>query len=924
MSLPLISVVKSRAGFLSRSGSKAGNSMDLPSSDSPNGSHSPDGGSPTSEKGSSTPKKSQLSHDGARDSEAVFTLINGILGGGILGYPFAFRQCGLGVATGLLLLCFCACQMSMQLLLASSQLSNRRSIEDLATHCFGRPGRLAVQFCIFSLNMGALVAYTNILADVLSSVAGTVVPPGAEPSRNVLMAGITFLAALPTALLVRSPAVLAVVSQVSVWFVIIFALVIGVISMSPVLHNSGPLSLWKPEGAFISFPLLAYGFTSQQFLFGVYHSLRSPSVQRMTGVVKQALTVCAVLYIIVGACGYMAFRDRTAGDVLRNFGGKNVPGLRGIYERVLKMGYGFSIIASVPLIMGNFQSTLLPPLAALFPLDPSAPKGTTIQEQGLTVAVLGTALVLAVAVPNVEFIFGLVGSTASVFIAYVLPALLFLHLSSRSALLRQLDPADVATGPLPWVQWLPSRSKAYGLMCFGLLAGVLCTRATLMALHTEVQVVSLAKELVQQEQQVQKAVSNEAKAVQVAAAFQGIDQAALKLAGTRKEAAATMDAVAQAAAAFTGLVNVSLATNATASGNSSSVSGDASSGTQKQEADEAAEKAASSNALALGAVNMNLANLRRRVNKALVDMQLITTNLGIAIERVEAHQLDLRAFSKAVRAGKDAPGWSFFRHNLTGSRVEDLPPGRGAAAAMMLAANGSRTASAAWEAREGQKGKGSVEAEEARQLQELTVVQQQANATVSALMTTSRALDDVEAAAADVERAKGRADAEEKLEAAKAMQRAIAVASKSTAGIARIAKDFESLQVHMAADLKQLVGTLSREARDAAAEALQVAGSNALRGTGMMSRRDKDGDWLVDEADLSKDGNLTKAALVAVDLATQAVDAALRHADVITAKANISQEVALQAEAIAKELTTEQQAVDTNVTAERFNVHALL
>jgi hypothetical protein len=38
-------------------------------------------------------------------------------------------------------------------------------------------------------------------------------------------------------------------------------------------------------------------------------------------------------------------------------------------------------------------------------------------------------------------------------------------------------------------------------MCFGLLAGVLCTRATLMALHTEFQVVSLAKELVQQEQQ---------------------------------------------------------------------------------------------------------------------------------------------------------------------------------------------------------------------------------------------------------------------------------------------------------------------------------------------------------------------------------------------------------------------------------------
>ncbi len=51
---------------------------------------------------------------------------------------------------------------------------------------------------------------------------------------------------------------------------------------------------------------------------------------------------------------------RTSGDVLRNFGGKNVSGLRGAYERLLKMGYGFSIIASVPLIMGNFQARAPP------------------------------------------------------------------------------------------------------------------------------------------------------------------------------------------------------------------------------------------------------------------------------------------------------------------------------------------------------------------------------------------------------------------------------------------------------------------------------------------------------------------------------------------------------------------------------------
>jgi len=60
---------------------------------------------------------------------------------------------------------------------------------------------------VVSCAPGALVAYVNILADVLSSVAGSVIPPGAEPSRNALMAGITFFGALPIAILVHSPQV---------------------------------------------------------------------------------------------------------------------------------------------------------------------------------------------------------------------------------------------------------------------------------------------------------------------------------------------------------------------------------------------------------------------------------------------------------------------------------------------------------------------------------------------------------------------------------------------------------------------------------------------------------------------------------------------------------------------------------------------
>lgn len=63
------------------------------------------------------------------------------------------------------------------------------SYEELARTLFGRIGGQAVNVCIVTLNVTCMVAYISILADVLSSVAGSVIPPGAEPSRNVLMAG---------------------------------------------------------------------------------------------------------------------------------------------------------------------------------------------------------------------------------------------------------------------------------------------------------------------------------------------------------------------------------------------------------------------------------------------------------------------------------------------------------------------------------------------------------------------------------------------------------------------------------------------------------------------------------------------------------------------------------------------------------------
>ena len=58
------------------------------------------------------------------------------------------------------------------------------------------------------------------------------------------------------------------------------------------------------------------------------------------------------------------FALRTAGDVLRNFGARGVTGIRGAYERLIKVGYGLSILGTVPLVVLPFQGSIGPVISA--------------------------------------------------------------------------------------------------------------------------------------------------------------------------------------------------------------------------------------------------------------------------------------------------------------------------------------------------------------------------------------------------------------------------------------------------------------------------------------------------------------------------------------------------------------------------------
>ncbi|KAG2489705.1 hypothetical protein HYH03_011812 [Edaphochlamys debaryana] len=589
-------------------------------------------------------------------SQSTLNLVNCILGAGVLGYPFCFKSCGLLLGTVLMLVSVLASRFSYDLLLYCSQISNKRTYEEVAEQALGKAGRQIVELCTAALNMGCIVAYLNILADVLSSVAGTIIPPGAEPSRNAYILGVSLFGAFPVALWVRDHATIATFSMASVGFVILFAVVIMVFACTPAAAGVAlsSVSLWDPEGLLVAFPVIVYSFTAHPYYLGIFQNLHTATHARMLRVTNLAMTVSSSLYWVVGVCGYLTFRNRTAGDILRNFGAANVDGLRGAYERAIKLCYGLSILGSIPLVILPFYSIMAPyvvgsgptydsgsgsaggdkgleiepkikrtsscdsdslleagrasldchshasasgtglggdlrdrgtghggqggggggthgrrhnarpssrretahevdvvDLRLLTPADRGAPVGEEelpFSKHALIVTlVLGTSLASAIWLPNIEFIFGLTGATASVLLSYILPATAFIRLLDANPELLGGGKFKVMPESVK-LEWLWRKRKAIALLCFGVVAGIACTDATLGSIKQEAAVVHLAQQLVAHEVVVAETAKVQQKARAAVTAVTAVEQAAKELGAAHVNANGTFTKLAAAAA----------------------------------------------------------------------------------------------------------------------------------------------------------------------------------------------------------------------------------------------------------------------------------------------------------------------------------------------------------------------------------------
>lgn len=107
---------------------------------------------------------------------AFMNMANSIIGAGIIGQPYAFKQAGMTMGIILLIGLTIAVDWTIRLIIINSKLSGTDSFQATMQHCFGRSGLVAISIAQWAFAFGGMIAFCVIIGDTIPHVLEAVIP----------------------------------------------------------------------------------------------------------------------------------------------------------------------------------------------------------------------------------------------------------------------------------------------------------------------------------------------------------------------------------------------------------------------------------------------------------------------------------------------------------------------------------------------------------------------------------------------------------------------------------------------------------------------------------------------------------------------------------------------------------------------------
>lgn len=381
--------------------------------------------------------------EGASFISSVFNLMNAIMGSGILGLAYAMANTGVLGFCILLLLVSSLSAYSIHLLLKLCEQTGINSYEGLGEKALKKPGKVLVGISIIMQNIGAMSSYLFILKSELPAAIYTLVTPGNtgyhwyEDGRLLLIL-VTLCVVLPLSLC-HKISFLSFTSSFSFFFMLYFAIVVVIKKWS--IPCPLPYNVTTPSGAFqisnasdsectpklfvissksaYAIPTMAFSFLCHTAILPIYCELKQPTKARMQNVTNVSIGLSFVLYLISALFGYLTFYAHVDSELLLSY---DVYLPRDVMVITVRLAVLLAVTLTVPLIQFPARK------AAILLLFGGRPFSVLIHVFA-TVIILGVVLSMAIFVPDIRNVFGVVGATTSACLLFVFPGVFYLKLN---------------------------------------------------------------------------------------------------------------------------------------------------------------------------------------------------------------------------------------------------------------------------------------------------------------------------------------------------------------------------------------------------------------------------------------------------------------------------------------------------------------
>ncbi|XP_029349740.1 putative sodium-coupled neutral amino acid transporter 6 [Echeneis naucrates] len=382
---------------------------------------------------------------GASFAFSVFNLMNAIMGSGILGLSYAMACTGIVGFIILLILVSSLATYSIHLLLKLCDKTGINSYEDLGGRALRNPGKVLVGVTILIQNVGAMASYLFILKSELPAAIRSFISSDSTGNAwydngRLLLILITLCVVLPLSILPKI-GFLGYTSSFAFFFMLYFAVVVVVKKWSipcPLPHNVTSLSgtfqvsnssdsectpklfVISSESAY-AIPTMAFSFLCHTTVLPIYCELDRPSKAKMQNVVTVSISLSFLLYLISALFGYLTFYAHVNSELLLSY---DVYISGDIMVMTVRLFVLLAVLLTVPLIHFPARKAVIMLLSGQRPFS-------WLTHIIATLTILGVVLILAVFVPDIRNVFGVVGSTTSSCLLFVFPGIFYLRISSE-------------------------------------------------------------------------------------------------------------------------------------------------------------------------------------------------------------------------------------------------------------------------------------------------------------------------------------------------------------------------------------------------------------------------------------------------------------------------------------------------------------